>query len=51
MSRIGKQIIDGLKDFERRLKRGEEFTVTRVRREMTPDGPLHTFEKIKRKLP
>lgn len=50
-SRVGNQIVARLRDFTRKkLKRGEEFDVTTVRREMTPDGPLHTVTKSRKRL-
>lgn len=37
--------IKALEEFADKLERGEPIEVTEVRREETPDGPLHTFTK------
>jgi hypothetical protein len=43
---IADQIISSLREFNERLRRGESIKATRVRRYETPDGPMHTFEKV-----
>ena len=35
-----------MKDFSERLERREDIEATRVTREETPDGPLHTHELL-----
>jgi hypothetical protein len=39
------RIIAALDDLVRRWDAGEPIPVTVVRREQTPDGPLHTFRR------
>jgi hypothetical protein len=39
---LGKEMIRGLREFLDRLESGQPIEVTEVRREETPDGPLHT---------
>lgn len=43
-------IIVGLEEFIKDLEAGRPIKATRVTREETPDGPLHTFEKVEIKL-
>lgn len=45
MITVGQKIIDGFEVFLRKLRRGEDISVTEVRRIDTPDGPMHTFDK------
>lgn len=45
MITAGQKIIDGFEVFLRKLRGGEDISVTEVRRIDTPDGPMHTFEK------
>ncbi len=49
MSKVGKQLIHGLRWFLRKLKSGKPINVTRVECHETPDGPMHTFTKVKAK--
>lgn len=42
---IADEILKSLTNFAEKLEKGEEIEVTEVKREETPDGPLHTFEK------
>lgn len=37
----GRKIITRLRGFLRKLRKGEPFEVTRLRRVETPDGPMH----------
>lgn len=46
-SGLGNKIVDRMRDFTERLRRGEPIEVIRVTRQETPDGPMHTFEKAK----
>lgn len=46
MSNLGQKIIDGLEDFVTRLRTGKSIKATKVCREETPDGPLHTFKQV-----
>ena len=41
MSKIGKRLIAGMEDLLRGLKAGKPMNVVQVRREETPDGPMH----------
>lgn len=43
---VGNRIIERLADFTERLERGEPIEAIQVRREETPDGPLHTHRKV-----
>lgn len=43
--RVERDLIAGLRQFVRKLKSGEPIEVTTVRREETPDGPMHTRER------
>lgn len=45
MSKMGKRIIRDLREFVGKLKRGEPIEVVQIRREETPDGPMHTRRK------
>jgi hypothetical protein len=47
---IAREIPDRLEGFARQLEKGEEVEATEVRREETPDGPLHTFRRKKLRL-
>lgn len=42
---VGARTVEALEDLTGRMQRGERIPVTRVRRTMTPDGPMHTREK------
>lgn len=42
---IGQKILDGLEGFLIQLRSGKSIKVTEVRREETPDGPMHTFKE------
>ena len=42
---IGEQLIAGLNDLTEKLMRSKPVEVTLMRREQTPDGPMHTTEK------
>lgn len=49
---LGERLIEGLQDIVQRMQNGDPINVTEVRREETPDGPLHTFKKkVWRKKP
>lgn len=48
--KVSDLIIDALTDFTFKLENGKAIEVTEVRREETPDGPLHTFKKVKKRL-
>jgi hypothetical protein len=50
-SSIGAEIVAGLEDFLAKLKAGEPIPATRVTREDTPDGPLHTQTPVLLKFP
>lgn len=43
-------IVSGLEDFIKALEEGRPIKATKVTREETPDGPLHTFEKVEIKF-
>lgn len=43
---IESAVISGLDEFLKALKEGSPIKGTRVTREETPDGPLHTFEEV-----
>ncbi len=43
-------IVSGLEEFIKALEEGRPIKGTRVTREETPDGPLHTFEKVEIKF-
>lgn len=45
-SRVASDLIAGLNQLKDKLKRGEPIEATGVTREQTPDGPLHTAEKV-----
>ena len=47
MSDFSRKIREALKDFAEKLENKEEIEATQVVREETPDGPLHTFQKIR----
>lgn len=42
---LTKQTLERLRRVTEKLEAGESLPVTIVRREETPDGPLHTFDK------
>jgi hypothetical protein len=42
---IGQKILEGLEDFLVKLRTGQSIRVTEVRREETPDGPMHLFKE------
>jgi hypothetical protein len=42
---LGGKMIRGMREFLDRLESGQPIEVTEVRREETPDGPLHTRVK------
>lgn len=44
--RIEDRIIEALKEFTEKLEAGKPIEATQVRREMTPDGPIHTQRKV-----
>lgn len=45
MSEFGKKILERLRDFTKKLERGEPIETTEVRRIQTPDGPMHVRTK------
>lgn len=45
MGGIRQDIIKALRDFADKLENGESIEITEVRREETPDGPMHVFTK------
>jgi hypothetical protein len=42
---LGKDMIRGLREFLGKLESGQPIEITEVRREETPDGPIHTRVK------
>ena len=42
---VAQKILDGLDDFLVKLRTGQSIRVTEVRREETPDGPMHLFRE------
>jgi hypothetical protein len=42
---LGKDMIRGLREFLDQLESGQPIAITEVRREETPDGPIHTRVK------
>jgi hypothetical protein len=47
MSDLGIRLANSLQDFAERLERGDEIEMTEVRREQTPDGPMHLRRKVR----
>lgn len=47
MSKHGQRIIDSMKDLLSKIENDEPLEVVEVRREDTPDGPLHTRQRKK----
>jgi hypothetical protein len=45
--KIEREIIKSLDELTKKLEKGEDIEVTEIKREQTPDGPLHTFKKKK----
>lgn len=44
---LGQKLISGLRQFAESLEKGYNIEYTEVRREETPDGPMHTFRKLR----
>lgn len=46
MTRIERDIIKGMRQFLRKLKRGIPIEATRIERHDTPDGPMHVRKHV-----
>lgn len=47
---VAQKIVDRLREFAEKLEAGEDFEVTEVYRVETPDGPMHEFKKVSKRL-